>query len=155
MMVRKSKSSSCHSFYEFYLHTAFRLSKSAPPNSVWLGRVAGLIGIDHFPFDTLEGNSTFVDNPFVGIIYRIINPRSDYQFIHRRPVARRFRLALAELSSRYFARFFDDALLRSFLDTRWRIPRATRCGSAWTLCRRLHAARGTLTVYSARLNFHY
>ena len=134
-MVRKSEPFSCHSFYEFYLHTVFRLSESTLPYSVRLGRVAGLIGIDHFPFDALEGNSTCMDNSVMGIIYRIINPRSDYKLIHRRSVARWFCFALAKLPSRYFAWFFDDALLRGFLDTGWRIPRTTRCGLAWTFCR--------------------
>src|SRR5271157_5504872 len=143
-MVRKSEPLFCHSFHEFYLHTSFRLSESALPYSGWLGRVAGLIGIDHFPFVALEGSSIRVDSSFMGIVYRLINTRSDNKFIHRRSIARRFCLTLAKLPSRYFARFCNDAFFHRSVDISWRISRTTLRGSGWTFCRHLTRRLGHL-----------
>ena len=135
IMVQSSEPSLCCSIYEFYLYASCRLSKSAPAHVVWLDRVAGPIGIDRFPFDSWQGNSSCLDGPIMGIVHRFVDPCSDYKFIHRRTIASRFCTTFTELPRRLLTRLFDDDLLRRSMDSGGRPARAFRRGVAGTLCR--------------------
>ena len=91
----------------------------------------------------------------MGIVHRLIDPRSDYKFIHRRSLARRFRPAITELPRRLFARFFDDGSSPPFRG-HWRAASsdlwARPCLDSLPV---FSAARGIRTVYSAHLNYLY
>ena len=98
---------------------------------VWLA----LLGLIVFLLISLEGNLSCLDGPFMGIVDRLIDPGSDYKFIHRCAPARRFGIAFAELPRRLFTRLFDDDLLRRSVDIGGRLARAFRRSAAGTLCR--------------------
>ena len=89
----------------------------------------------------------------MGIVHRLIDPRSDYKFIHWRSPARRLRPAITELPRRLFARFFDDGSLRHSVDTGGRLPRTFGRGPAWTLCRYSPRAWDTYSLFSTLINF--